>query len=52
MSRCGAEKRRQGVTEKVWIGRGWRREGVEEGGWSQEEGAGREEEGGREKDSG
>ena len=27
VSRFGAEKRRQGVTEKVWKGRGWRREG-------------------------
>ena len=37
VSRFGAEKRRQGVTEKVWKGRGWRREG----------GVRRKEEGGR-----
>ena len=27
VSRFGAEKRRQFVTEKVWKGRGWRSEG-------------------------
>ena len=50
-ARC-PETRRQGVTEKVWKGRGWRREGAEQGGWSEEEVAGSQEEGGREKDSG
>ena len=30
MSRFGAEKRKQGVTEKVWKGRGWREGGGRE----------------------
>ena len=36
----GTETRRQGVTDKVWKGRGWRREGVERGGRSREGGGG------------